>query len=192
MGLLNLFGGDKKSETNYSTTNNLTDKSANAAEGSIAVAEGASVTIQDISAPVALESLRANRDVSQEALRTNRDVAQIAVAGQVATTAEALRTNRDVSETSINTTAALANSAINTLAGANKIASDERVDVLNSTNLALQSNQGLAEKFAGLAGAALERSQTPDSAVTKQLLWVVGAIVIGLVLIFSGKSRRTS
>ncbi len=223
------WGGDKKSTTTYSTTNTITDQSASAAEGSVAVGAGANVNITDGGATKA--ALEANRDVtgmalvtqrdtSAAALDANRDVAGMALVTQRDTAAqaldttakvagsalnlggEALRVNRDVAELAVNanrdvnirsleTTSNLANAAINTVAGMGEIASRERVDVMRTTDLAIQTQRGLSEKIADLAGASLERAQTPDSAVTKQLLWVVGivAAVLGFAFLSKGKSQ---
>ncbi len=200
MGLFNLFG--KETKTTYQTTNTFSDDSTNAGDGSVALGQGAALTInnENLSDDVALGALAANRDlgvasvVSQRdtaaaALAANRDLGVASVVSQRDTAAAALAANRDVNLASLDTTSRLANSAINTIAGVNDVASRERVDVLETTNLALQNQAGVTDKLAALASGALERSQTPDSAVSKQLIWGLAAVavVLGFFLIKSPK-----
>jgi len=166
MGLFNLFG--KESSTKYETTNTFTDKSVNAGDGSVAVGEGANVHIEDLSAGVA-----------EKAIGETADTARFAVAA-----------NSAVNIASLDTTSRLANAAINTVAGMGEIASRERVDVLQTTNTALQSQKGVTDKLAELASGALERSQTPDSQVTKTLLWVVGGVAVFFGLLMLGSTRK--
>jgi uncharacterized protein with beta-barrel porin domain len=98
---------------------------------------------------------------------------------------------RDTAQSAIDANAALSMGAINTVAGLAEVSARERQDVLNTTTTALNSQQGLASKIADLTNAALERTQTPDSAVTKQLLWVVGAVaVVGILALFGNAKRR--
>jgi hypothetical protein len=195
-----LFSSKKSSTTNQ-TTNTFTDQSANAAQGAIAAGAGAEINITTTDKDIALGSVAAqrdtalgalvvNRDVSQAALGSNERVAGVSIAAQNALAQSSIEANRDINARSLDTTSRLAQSAINTVAGIGEVASRERQDVLASTNLALQSQQGLANKFSDLASAALERSQTPDSAVTKQLIYVVGA-VLAVVVLFALHSRKT-
>lgn len=203
-----LFGlGNKKSETNYSTTNTVTDKSANAAEGAIAASEGSSIVINDNSDQIALGALASNQNTALGALAANQNVAlgSLAANQNVSTAALAsnvaalntagslaessLSTNRDVSLASIKSAENLATFTANTIAGMGEVASRERVDVLNTTNTALQSNQGTVNKLAELAAGALERSQTPDSQVTKTLLYVVGAVALAVALLLFRKGK---
>jgi hypothetical protein len=168
----------KKSVTENKTEYNYTDQSQNAAEGAIAVGTGGFVNIETADPDVALGALDANSAVSQRSLDT---------AGAVSFAA--LNANRDVNLRSLDTTSAVAAAAINQIAGVQDIASRERSDVINATNLALNNSKGAQDQLTQLASAALERSQTPDSAVTKQLLWVVGGVLalFGLLL-FSKRS----
>lgn len=168
----------KKSTTHYDTTNNYVDQSANAAEGAISAAGGSQIYVESLSDDVALGALASNQNVSTAALESN--VAALNTAGNLA---------RDVSLQSIKTAEQLATFTGNTIAGMGEVASRERVDVLNTTNTALQSSQGAVNKLADLAAGALERSQTPDSQVTKTLLYVVGAVALGAVLLLS-RSRK--
>lgn len=192
-----LFGiGNKKSETNYSTTNNVTDKSANAAEGAIAAAEGSSIYIEDNSEDIALGALASNQNVSLGALASNQNVATAALASNVAAlntagnlAGQSLTTQRDTALASIKSAGDLATFTVNTAVGLNEVASRERVDVLNTTNTALQSNQGAVNKLAELASGALERSQTPDSQTTKTLLYVVGAVALFGVAMLLRKAK---
>ena len=143
-------------------------------------------------------ALAANQNVSTAALDTTAraaatvaDVSNVSIAAQNALANQALATNRDVSRDAFDTTGKVSALAINTTAGLASISARERQDVLNTTTTALQSQGGLASKIADLTSAALERSQTPDSAVTKQLLWAVVAIVAA-VFLFGGKGAAKS
>lgn len=211
---MGLFSSNK-SQTVNQTDYNITDQSANAAEGAIAAGAGATVNIttadpavmakaldttQSVSGMAlaanqntalgALESntatagmaLAANQNVSTAALDTTSRTADVSIAAQNALATQALTTNRDVSRDAFDTTGKISALAINTTAGLASISARERQDVLNTTTTALQSQGGLAAKIADLSSAALERSQTPDSAVTKQLLWAVVAIVAAAFL----------
>lgn len=151
-----LFGFNKSSTTNE-TNYHLTDQSANAAEGAIAIGAGGVMTTVDDK--IALGSINAQRETAAHAIDSNKD---------------------------------LSLGAINTVAGLAEISARERQDVLNTTTTALQSQAGLSAKIAELSDKALERSQTPDSAVTKQLLWVVGAVAIVAVLALFGNKRKAS
>lgn len=195
---MSLFSSNKSS-TNYSTTNTFTDNSASAAQGAVAVGAGANVNITDAGATKA--ALEANKEVSLGALVVNRDVAGMALdtTARVSSRAldrtadvagMALEANRDVNIKSLDTTARLAQSAINTVVGLGEVASRERIGTLETTNLALRNQQGTSDKLASLAGAALERSQTPDSGVTKTMLYVIGAVVAFLALAQMGRNRR--
>lgn len=196
MGLLNLFGKESKTTTN--TTNQFTDKSVNAGDGSVALGENANlqtttqIYAEQLSDDVALGAIggmertaaagfAANSDVAGRALATNQDVAR-----------RALEANRDVNLESLTTTKDLARSAINSVQSIGETASRERVDVLETTNYALQSQQGVTDKLAQLAAGALERSQTPDSQVSKQLIWALAAIAAILGLTFIFRSNRAS
>lgn len=166
--------GSKKTATTSTTQNTsstrYTDSSINAGgDGSLALGAGAQVntTVIDVSEGVARASLEAQRD----------------------TAAAALAANRDVSGLAIETTGKTAEQVINAAVDLYSIGSRERADAMKNDALLLQSNQGLVGKLTELTGAALERSQTPDSAVTKQLLWVVGAVAVAGAFIFS-RSRR--
>lgn len=189
----------KKSSSTYQTTNTFTDQSANAAEGGIAAGAGATINIENLDKDVALGSLAAQQNTALAALNTTQGVA----AGAFDTAARALQSNasvadiaisanRDVNIHSLDTTSKLAQTAINTVVGLGEVASRERVDTLESANLAIRSAQGASDKFSALASAALERSQTPDSAVTKQLLWVVGGVAaLGVLLLFT-RNRKAA
>jgi hypothetical protein len=197
---MGLFSSNKSSTQN--TTNyNITDQSANAAEGAIAAGAGATVEINTTTADpeiakgafdtalgavaanqnTALGALAANQNVSQRAIDTTAGVANLSIAAQ-----------NDLAKTTVAQNSALSLGAINTVAGLAEVSARERQDVLNTTTTALNSQQGLAGKIADLTSAALERSQTPDSAVTKQLLWA-GVAMVGLLALFAfGASRRKS
>ena len=194
----------KKSSTSYQTTNNFTDQSANAAEGGIAAGAGATVNIESLDADVALGALAAQQNTagmalaaqqytSLAALNTTQNVAagafntaNLALQSNANVADIAISANRDVNIRSLDTTSKLAETAINTVVGLGEVSSRERMDTLESANLAIRSAQGASDKFASIAGAALERSQTPDSAVTKQLLWVVGGVAaLGVLLLFN-------
>ncbi len=181
MGFLSLFS--KESKTNYSTTNTFTDQSTNAGDGSIALGQGANLNTtvynENLSDDVALGSLAAQRDTAVAGLASNQDVSR-----------RAIEANRDVNIESLKTTTDLARSAINTVESIGESASRERVDVLNTTGYALKSQEGIANKLAELAGGALERSQTPDSQVTKQVIWAAVAIAIGLAFLAFRNPRR--
>lgn len=166
---MGLFSSNKSSTAN--TTNYaITDNSANAAEQGFAVGAGASVSILNTDAEIA-ESLK---ETALGALSANQTTAL-----------GALETFGQVNRDSLDTTANVATAAINQVGSLAAISARERQDVLNTTTTALQSQQGLASKVADLTSAALERSQTPDSAVTKQLLWVVGAVAaLALLILF--------
>jgi len=207
--------GKNISTTTQTETNILTDNSANVAEGGVGIGSGANVNIQTTSVDkdIALGALGANQNTSIAALAANQNtsIAAIDTTGQTAglsiaaqsrlatdalaeqnrLAAEAFAANRDVNLASLDTTSRLAANAINSVVGIGEVSSRERIDTLESTNLALQSNQGLANKFSDLAGAALERSQTPDSAVTKNLInaVVVIAVVVAAFFIFGRKKK---
>ncbi len=170
MSLLGIFSGDKsESTTKYETTNTYTDQSAQATEGGVAAGAGAIVNIKT-----------ADPAVARAALETQRDTAGMSLAA-----------NQNVSLRAIDTNAAVSAAALNTAAGLARISSDERRDVLNTTDTALQSQQGVLDKLSGLASAALERSQTPDSQVTKTMLYVAGivAVIIGFLLLRSPRTK---
>lgn len=157
MSLLGIFSGDKSSSTTkYETTNTYTDQSAQATEGGVAAGAGASVKIESLDPAVVKTAVETQRDTAGMALASNQNVAVRA----------------------IDTNAAVSQAALNTAAGLARINSDERRDVLNTTDTALQSQQGALNQLSGLANAALERSQTPDSQVTKTLLYVIGAVAL--------------
>lgn len=149
---------------------------------------------------VAGMALAAQQNTSIAALQTNQNVAGMALDTASRAITEnrnvadiAITANRDVNLRSLDTTSRLAETAINTVVGLGEVASRERIDTLESANLAITSAQGSSDKFAQLASAALERSQTPDSAVTKQLLWVVGGVAALVVLVlFSRKSKSAA
>lgn len=187
-------GGSKTNTTTYSTTNTMTDESLNVAEGAIAVGAGANVNIVTETADreIALGALAANQNVAIVGLDTTARVAGRALDRTADVAGLALEANRDVNIKSLDTTSRLAGLAINTVVGLGEVASRERIDPLQSANLAITSAQGASDKFAQLAGAALERSQTPDSAVTKQLLWVIGGVAALAVLILFGRGRKTA
>ncbi len=190
--------GNSSSSTNTSTTT-YTDKSANASQGGIAAGAGATVNVQSLDANVALGALAAQQNTAVAALQTNQNVAGMALntadraVQQNSNVADiAITANRDVNLRSLDTTSRLAESAINTVVGLGNVASRERIDTLQSANLAITSAQGASDKFASLASAALERSQTPDSAVTKQLLWVIGGVAALGVLLLLGRGRKSA
>lgn len=195
---MGLFSSNK-SKTSLAVTNVSTDNSANAAEGALAVGSGANVNITTSDAEVALGALATQQNTSIAALQTNQNVvglalntADRALAANSDVAGLAISANRDINRRSLDTTSRLAESAINTVAGIGEVASRERIDTLQSANLAVSSAQGATDKFAQLANAALERSQTPDSAVTKQLLLVVGAVAVLAVLLLFGRRRKTA
>ncbi len=171
--------GGSSSNTTTQTTNQYTDRSANAAEGATAIGAGANVNIQSLDKDVAAASVNAQRDTAGIALAANQNVSGMAIAA-----------NQNVSAHAIDTTAAVAADAVNTVAGLAEVSARERQDVLNTTTTALQSQQGNLDQLAQLAGAALERSQTPDSQTTKTLLYVVGAAVVAVALILTVALRR--
>lgn len=194
MGLLSLFS--KKSSTTNQTTNTFTDQSANAAEGSIAAGAGATVNIENLSDDVTIASLNTQRDTASTALFTQAmtsqggfDLAARTLDANRVTAAMALTTNRDVTLASLDTTSNLARSAIKSVQSIGEVASRDRQEVLQTTQTALQSQAGITDKLAALASGALERSQTPDSQITKTLLYVVGAVAV-VVLLFAMKGRR--
>lgn len=197
----------KKSTTNYSTTNNLTDQSANAAEGAVAVGAGANVNIVTADAEIA----RGAFDTAQISTLAAKETAGLALAANANTTGLALAANQNVSLASlgaqertaglsiaaqnqlaglaIQSSSDLAKFTGNTIAGFAEVASRERQDVLEQTNTALLSSRGAADKFADLASAALERSQTPDSQITKTLLYVAGAVAAIFALSLATRRR---
>jgi len=190
----------KKSTTNYSTTNNLTDQSANAAEGAVAVGAGANVNIVTADADVALGTTRAAQETAQLALTANTQTSGMALAANQNVSVAALDSTERTAGLSIAAQNQLAGLAIqsssdlakftgNTLAGFAEVASRERQDVLEQTNTALLSSRGAADKFADLASAALERSQTPDSQITKTLLYVAGAVAAIFALSLATRRR---
>lgn len=200
-----LFGGlfNKSSKTNYQTTNQYADSSANAAEGSLAVGSGASVNITTTDAELAKTAVQTNAGLALGTVQTMAGLSGAALGTVERTAGAALETNRDVSTAalltsrdinlaSLETNAALATHAVNTISGVNEIAARERIDTLTTTNTALQSQQGAINQFADLASGALERSQTPDSQVTKTLLYVVGAVAALFVLMLFRTNRRKS
>ena len=197
-----------QSTTQQTSNTSYADQSVNVAEGGLAAAAGSTVHVESLSDDVALGSLAAQQNTAAAALAANRDVSAAALnttqnvaAGAFDTAARALTSNRDVAEIaisansdinqrSLDTTSRLAETAINTVTSLGEVASRERIDTLESANLAIRSSQGAADKFADLAAASLERSQTPDSAVTKQLIWVVGGGIGLLALAFMFRSRK--
>lgn len=175
--------GKKSTETTSTTQNTSStdyrDESVNAGgDGSLALGAGAEVntttTVIDVSDEVAKASLDAQRDTAAAALAENRVVSSAALAA-----------NRDVSGLAIETTGAVAGRAFDTALDLFAIGSRERTDQMQESARVLQSNQGLVDRLSSLTSAALERSQTPDSAVTKQLLWVVGGSVVAVALLLS-------
>ncbi|WP_415907280.1 hypothetical protein [Oleiharenicola sp. Vm1] len=208
---MGLFSSNK-STTQNTTNYNITDQSANAAEGAIAAGAGATVEINTTTADpeiakgafdtalgavaanqnTALGALAANQNTSLGALAANQNVSQRAIDTTAGVANLSIAAQNDLAKTTVAQNSALSLGAINTVAGLAEVSARERQDVLNTTTTALNSQQGLASKIADLTSAALERSQTPDSAVTKQLLWVVGAVaVLGMLFLF-GASRRKS
>jgi hypothetical protein len=187
------------STTTYTSQTTSTDQSANAAQGGVAAGAGATVNISSLDKDVALGALAAQQNTAVAALQTNQnvsgmalDTASRAVQSNAKVADIAISANRDVNLASLDTTSRLATTAINTVVGLGEVASRERIDTLNSTNLALQNAAGASDKFASLASAALERSQAPDSAVTKQLLWVIGGVAALAVLLLFGRSRKSA
>ena len=169
--------GGSSSSTTQQTSNIYTDQSASAAEGGMAVGAGAQVKIESVEA-------------AKASVEATRDVAGMALAAQQNVSGAALKTTENVTIKALDTGAALAMGTINTVAGLAEVASRERQDVLQTTNYALQSQQGVTEKLAALASGALERSQTPESQTTKTLLWVVGIVAVAVALIL-GFALRT-
>lgn len=188
----------KKSTTNLSTTNVFTDQSANAGgDGSLAVGAGASVNIETADKEIVEAALASNLGTTQAAMQT----AGLALAANTQSTLGALEANRNVTVAALGSTERtaqlsiaaqkqLAEHTLNTVKGISEVGARERADVLRTTETALQSTRGANDKLAGLASAALERSQTPDSAVTKQLLWVIGGVAsLAVLLLFRRPSR---
>lgn len=187
------------STTQNTSTTNYTDKSANASGGGIAAGAGATVNVQSLDANVALGALAAQQNTATAALQTNQNVAGLAlntadraVQANANVADIAISANRDVNIHSLDTTSKLAETAINTVVGLGNVASRERIDTLQSANLAIQSAQGATDKFAQIASDALQRTQTPNSAVTTQLLWVVGGVAALGVLGLAGRSRNNA
>jgi hypothetical protein len=179
--------GGSSSSTTQSTSNVYTDQSANAAAGGMAVGAGAKVDITTLDAEVAARSIEAQKETAGMALAAEQNVAGMSLAAQQNVSVRALDTTGQVAERAIDTSAAVAQSAMNTTLGLAQIGSEERQDVLATTDYALKSQQGVTEKLASLASSALERSQTPDSQVTKTMLYVAGAVVLlfGLLAVFA-------
>lgn len=198
-----------KSTTNLSTTNVFTDQSANAGgDGSLAVGSGASVNIETADKEIVEAALASNLGTTQAAMQT----AGLALASNTQSTLGALEANRNVTVAALGSgertaqlsikaqnelaalalreNTSLAETTVNTVQGLAEVASRERQDVLRTTGTALASAEGATNKFAQLASAALERSQTPDSAVTKQLLWIIGAVAgLAVLLLFRRPAR---
>lgn len=169
---MSFLGGifSKETKTTTNTTNNYTDNSSNAAEGAVAAGAGANVSITTADPGVALGAIAGNQNVSIAALSSNRDVSLVG----------------------IDTTARIAANAINSVVTLREAETREKIDSLNSANLALQSNQGLATKLADLTNNALQRSQDPGSDTSKIALYVGGAIGIVLVLALFSKKGKTA
>ncbi len=173
MSLFNRRSTSSQSSTQNTSSTAYTDSSINAGgDGSLALGAGAQVntntTVIDVSEGVARASLEANAAVSSAALAAQRDVAGLA----------------------IETTGATAGRAFDAAVDLYAIGSRERADAMKQDALLLQSQQGLVSKFSDLTAAALERSQTPDSAVTRQLLWVVGIVAVAAAFLFASVTRR--
>ncbi|MDD2764177.1 MAG: hypothetical protein PHE83_09420 [Opitutaceae bacterium] len=166
----------------------MTDQSVNLAQGGLGVGAGATVSIQSLDPEAVKASVEAQRDTAGMALAAN--VEALKTAGGV--TVQALDTTGRTAETAIKTTGAVTEAALNTTLGLAQISSQERSDVLQTTNTALQSQQGIADKLAALASGALERSQTPDSQTTKTLLYVAGAVGVAFALALIFAFRRPS
>lgn len=201
----------KKSTTNLSTTNVFTDQSANAGgDGSLAVGAGANVNIETADKEIveaALASnlgttqaamqtaglaLAANQNTSLGALAANQNVTVAALGSGERTAQLSIKAQNELAGLALRENAALAETTVNTVKGLSEVASRERLDVLRTTETALQSTRGANDKLASLASAALERSQTPDSAVTKTLLYVVGGVAALGVLFLLGRRRAAA
>lgn len=146
-----------------------------------------------------LGALAANQNVTVAALGSGERTAQLSIAAQnqlaglaLNKTGELAGKTVELAGKSVDSAERLAKFTGSTLAGFAGVSSRERQDVLRQTETALRSSEGAAGKFASLASAALERSQTPDSAVTKTLLYVVGAVAALVVLFLLGGRRRAT
>jgi hypothetical protein len=179
----------KKTTTNLSTTNVFTDNSANAAEGGLAVGAGAQVSITTADPDVAKTAIVAQHatagaaldttaSVAGAALNTTANVAGAALGGMERTAGLSIAAQNQLATHALDTNAALVTHTTNTLFGLADVAARERKDVLDTTQLALRNQQGTADQLAQLAASALERSQTPDSQITKTLLYVVGGVAV--------------
>lgn len=158
MGLFSIGEHTTTSTTKYDTTNNYTDQSANAGgDNSLAVGNGATVQINDLSEKVATDAIDANRDVSAYALASNTAV------------------NNKALDTNLLTT----QYALNTVQGAQEVAARENSDTRDAATVALQSQAGLTRQLNDLTSQALSTAQTPEaSSVSKILIPVLIAIAV--------------
>ena len=181
---MSLFGFfSKDSTTNTTTNNSYTDKSANAAQGSLAAGAGSNVVVN---------TTTADPSIALGALAANQNVAQLALSGQYLTSRDALNTAGNVAQSAIDTTGQVASDAINTVVGLQNVAAREQQGTLDSTNLALTTNQGLIDKLSSLTDAALNRTQDPGAASTKIALYVGGAVAVALIIALFSKKGKTA
>lgn len=143
-------------------------------------------------ADVAGTSIAAQNVLARSALETTRDVSGMAIGAQERTAQTSIAAQNVLARSAIDTTGRLAEHTINTAAGIAESSARETADVLSTSRLQVESQQGLANKLASLAEGALERGQTPDSQITKTLLWVVGAIAAFVALAFMSGKRRAA
>jgi len=169
MGMFNIGGKETKSETTNQTTNNYTDKSANAGgDGSIALAEGSSVSIQNLDEAVAKDAIAAGVNQTYRAF----DTADKALASGVAQTAY----------------------TVNALSSLAESSARENADTRNAANVAVQTTAGLVSALQTGTATNFGTSQQPASASLmdsmKPLFYVIGAVLLVALVMFSKKASK--
>lgn len=216
MGLFSAFTKENRSETNYTSTTDYKDSSANAGgAGSIAAGTGSTVTItnNDLSEKIASDALNATSWTATAALGANEAVAKEAIGGVAGVAYAGLGANESVSKAALGSNEATAKTAISETSAVSKYAMDANLKSLGFvTNTLLAVNERAAQESAdnrvanavtvaganslistlqSQTGSALERAQAPEAASIKAILtpilWVVGVVLVA-AFIFAGKS----
>ena len=161
-----IFTKENTSSTQNSTTTNYTDKSANAGgDGSIALAEGSSLNIQNL----------------------DEQVARDAIAGGVNQTYRAF----DTADKALSTGLTQTEFTVNAIKGISEASARENAATRDAATTAINTTAGLVSALQTGTATNFGTAQQPASAsIFKPLIYVIGAVLVIALFVFSKKGTK--